>query len=122
MKTAMKKVLSLSLVLVLFLSIFPMTALATETNGDIAPADVGGMLPGPNDQGFEIYDPDGKKVFDVPYTNGAQFDPTPEQRKKAGTWRLRLKHPTRGYFAKCHVAFPGLPPYLGIIPQMLPGN
>lgn len=72
--------------------------------------------------GFEIYDPDGKKVFDVPYTNGAQFDPTPEQRKKAGVWRLRLKHPTRGYFAKCHVAFPGLPPYLGLTPQMIPGN
>ena len=72
--------------------------------------------------GFEIYDPSGKKVFDVPYTNGAQFDPTPEQRKMAGIWRLRLKKPTRGYFAKCHVAFPGLPPYLGIIPEMMPGN
>ena len=72
--------------------------------------------------GFEIYDPSGNKVFDVPYTNGAQFDPTPEQRKMAGIWRLRLKKPTRGYFAKCHVAFPGLPPYLGIIPEMMPGN
>ena len=64
MKTAMKKVLSLSLVLVLLLSIFPMTALATETAGDIAPADVGGMLPGPNDQGFEIYDPDAEPAID----------------------------------------------------------
>ena len=71
---------------------------------------------------FEIYDPSGNKVFDVPCASGAQFDPTPEQRKKAGIWRLRLKKPTRGYFAKCHVAFPGLPPYLGIIPEMMPGN
>ena len=71
---------------------------------------------------FEVYAPNGEKVFDVPTTNGAQFDPTPEQRKMAGVWRLHLKRPTRGYFAKCHVAFPGLPPYLGILPNMLPPN
>ncbi|MBP5638595.1 MAG: right-handed parallel beta-helix repeat-containing protein [Victivallales bacterium] len=70
--------------------------------------------------GFEIYAPNGEKVFDVPTTNGAQFDPTPEQRKMTGVWRLHLKRPEHGYFAKCHVAFPGLPPYLGILPNMLP--
>ena len=58
----------------------------------------------------------------MPGASGAQFDPTPEQRKQAGIWRLHLKKPNRGYFAKCHVAFLGLPPYLGIVPQMMPGD
>lgn len=67
MKTAMKKVLSLSLVLVLLLSIFPMTAFATETEGDIAPADVGGMLPGFEDPDAKAYDPatDGAATADA---------------------------------------------------------
>ncbi len=41
MKTAMKKVLSLSLVLVLLLGIFPVAAFATETGEDVAAADAG---------------------------------------------------------------------------------
>lgn len=68
----------------------------------------------------EIFDPQGKLVFaDDAVNAGVQYTPTDAELSRAGVWKLVLSK-GRGYFAKYHVAFPGLSPYLGASPECVP--
>lgn len=69
----------------------------------------------------EIFTPDGERVFAADsIREGVQFTPDAALRDRAGVWKMVFSKPASGYFAKYHVALPGLPPYLGVVPRWTP--
>jgi hypothetical protein len=68
----------------------------------------------------EIFDPQGNKVYSNNLINsGIQYTPSEAEQKRAGIWKVVISK-GRGYFAKYHLAFPGVLPYLGTSPECVP--